>query len=197
MVFVKDPNSNGNAGWFGLGGGPPSDLVAFDLPFSLIRNERFNQPIFGCNNLEGDCLPLPGTDGPSHYKLSFQEGGVGTLLPLYWDLLNRNRRGSTAAPDGFDSFSREVASGEFVRRAYVDPNDPSTLFVASQPATPQSGHSQSREDYYRFGPPRPASSAGSVSSAPAGIIPTATNPDGPSAPPAPAGWSVVADSPGK
>jgi hypothetical protein len=72
MVFVKDPKTSGT-GWFNFGpywGGATGDsnFLAYDLPLSLIRTERFNQPIFGCNNIEGECLPLPGTDGCTHFK---------------------------------------------------------------------------------------------------------------------------------
>ena len=38
------------------------------------RREKFNQPIFGCNNIDGECSPLPGTDGVTKFKLSFMEG---------------------------------------------------------------------------------------------------------------------------
>eukprot|EP00960_Hanusia_phi_P048096 758766-Hanusia_phi.AAC.1 len=129
MVFVKDSNDTVNRGWFGLGPEHASDLIvkydnvdcetspdmctlplkAYDIPLSLLHKERFNQPIFGCNNIEAVCLPLPGTDGETHVKLSFYSGsyiflrcedmslrtflsgGVGTFLPLFFDLLNRNR----------------------------------------------------------------------------------------------------------
>jgi hypothetical protein len=34
-------------------------LVAFDFPLVYLRNDKLNQPIFGCNNLQGDwpCSP--------------------------------------------------------------------------------------------------------------------------------------------
>eukprot|EP00802_Teleaulax_amphioxeia_P021614 Tamp_21983.p1 GENE.Tamp_21983~~Tamp_21983.p1 ORF type:complete len:225 (-),score=15.57 Tamp_21983:214-888(-) len=150
MVFVKDPNSS--PGWFGLGGEAPSDMIAYDLPLSLVRNEKFNQPIFGCNNIEGVSLPLPGTPANTHFRLSFYEGGVGTFLPLFFDLLNRNRVGPAHAPTGMGSdFTSAVQSGRFMQAAYVDPNDPSTLFLTRQPAAPDA-NSLTREDYYRHGP---------------------------------------------
>ena len=30
-------------------------LVAFELPLAYIHSDKFNQPIFGANNLSGDC----------------------------------------------------------------------------------------------------------------------------------------------
>lgn len=182
MVFVKDPTSGNGTSWFGLGGEPPSDLMAYDLPLSLVRNEKFNQPIFGCNNVEGICLPLPGTPANTSFQLSFYEGGVGTFLPLFFDLLNRNRVGPVHAPNGLTGdFNSAVQSGRFTQAAYIDPNDPTTLYVTTQPAQPQP-HSLTREDYYRHGPsggaPSPAPSSGSSSSEPRRpvVIPTATVP---------------------
>ena len=29
-----------------------------DIPLVLIKNEKFNQPIFGCNNLTGECMSV-------------------------------------------------------------------------------------------------------------------------------------------
>ena len=29
-------------------------LAAFDLPLPFIKGDKFNQPIFGCNNLSGE-----------------------------------------------------------------------------------------------------------------------------------------------
>ena len=192
MVFVRDARAS--TGWFGLGGEAPSDLVAYDLPLSLVRSERFNQPIFGCNNVEGVCLPLPGTPADTHFRLSFYEGGVGTFLPLFFDLLNRNRHGPVHAPAGLDTgFASALASGRFMQvartppppsasvrarllclwawsivfpdpltahqhphsplaqAAYIDPNDPTTLYLPSaQPAQAQA-NSLTREEYYRHG----------------------------------------------
>ena len=126
MVFVRDARAS--TGWFGLGGEAPSDLVAYDLPLSLVRSERFNQPIFGCNNVEGVCLPLPGTPADTHFRLSFYEGGVGTFLPLFFDLLNRNRHGPVHAPAGLDTgFASALASGRFMQVALRLPPPASVL----------------------------------------------------------------------
>jgi WW domain-binding protein 2 len=72
MVFVaKTPDSSG--------------LEAFDIPLLYIRNDSFNQPIFGCNHLAGECWPVaadggPGGSLPPHkYKINFLEGGIGVL----------------------------------------------------------------------------------------------------------------------
>jgi len=178
MVFVKDPSAG--VGWFGMGGETPSDMITFDLPLSLVRNEKFNQPIFGCNNVEGVCLPLPGTPANTHFRLSFYEGGVGTFLPLFFDLLNRNRLGPVHSPSGLGGdFTSQLQSGRFMQAAYIDPNDPTTLYIQTQPAQAQA-NSLTREDYYRLGPNAcpPSPTPSSMSSEPRLniVIPTATAP---------------------
>ena len=57
MVFIKDSAS--------------ADFSAFDLPMANISNEKFNQPIFGANNMTGTvaavrppCSPLPCSPPP-------------------------------------------------------------------------------------------------------------------------------------
>jgi hypothetical protein len=88
MVFVaSNPDLN-------------SDFFSFDIPLSNVRDEAFNQPVFGCNNLSGTCLPLPGFSGSISWVVAFKSGGVGTLLPLLQDLLSRNRSGRPEAPAG-------------------------------------------------------------------------------------------------
>jgi hypothetical protein len=88
MVFVaSNPDVN-------------SDFSSFDIPLSNVRNEAFNQPVFGCNNLSGNCLPLPGFSGRISWVIAFKSGGVGHLLPLLQDLLIRNRTGRPEAPEG-------------------------------------------------------------------------------------------------
>lgn len=39
-------------------------LRAVDLPLVYVRGDRFNQPIFGCNNLSGECWPVRDDGGP-------------------------------------------------------------------------------------------------------------------------------------
>jgi hypothetical protein len=88
MVFVvSNPDIN-------------SDFCSFDIPLSNVRGEQFNQPIFGCNNLSGTCLPLPGFSGSISWIIAFKSGGVGRLLSVLQDLLVRNRSGRPEAPEG-------------------------------------------------------------------------------------------------
>jgi WW domain-binding protein 2 len=117
----------------------PSTRQALDLPLVYIRSDKFNQPFFGCNNLSGEVWPVRADGGPtgSHpplpYKLFFLEGGVGTFLPLYFTFVNaarqadRNRRNSAVALS-------QVQVQEHMQQAFVDPSDPTSLFL-TQPVT--------------------------------------------------------------
>ena len=40
-------------------------LHAFELPLAYLRGDKFNQPIFGCNNLSGECWPAVAGGGPA------------------------------------------------------------------------------------------------------------------------------------
>lgn len=97
------------------------------------------QPIFGCNNLSGECWPVCEGGGPTgrfpplKYKLFFLEGGVGTFLPLYFTFITsareaeRNQRGAgSAGPPKQPDLHAQM------NQAFVDPNDPTQLFL-SQP----------------------------------------------------------------
>lgn len=61
----------------------PSGLVGFDLPLVYLRKDKFNQPIFGANNLSGECWPAEPQGGPMGslppytFTLYFKEGGCG------------------------------------------------------------------------------------------------------------------------
>lgn len=113
---------------------------AFDLPLVYVRNDRFNQPIFGCNNLSGEVWPVcenGGPDGslpPHPYKLFFLEGGVGTFLPLYFHFItaareaDRNRRGQAGAAK-MAAQQQQTPVQEHMQQAFVDPNDPTSLFL--------------------------------------------------------------------
>ena len=67
---------------------------AFDIPIKLVRNERFNQPIFGANNMTGIVAPISevGLLVDTRWKLVFKEGGVGTFLPIFLRMMDQFRR---------------------------------------------------------------------------------------------------------
>jgi len=159
IVFVAEESSG--SGLLGtLFGASKANVLAFDLPLATLARESFNQPIFGANNLTGVSPPLPGSacDGADiHWCLSFQDGGVGTFLPIFFGLLAEMRSrleaersgaagaaagGSTDVPTAFAVAVPETAVAEVVRAAYVDPSDPTKLYVeAAGPRARRGGHS--------------------------------------------------------
>lgn len=80
-----------------------------------------------------------GTLPPHTFTLFFLEGGIGTFYPLYFTLAERakaafgspavagTRRGAFTDPNP-ESFAAQLAT-----RAFIDPNDPTTVYV-TQPA---------------------------------------------------------------
>jgi len=142
-------------------------LRAFDFPLQYVRGERFNQPIFGANNLSGECFRVEsgGSGRPLAFKFKFNSGGAGTFLPLFWGLMAyvRERAGSgsvsqapqapqapQAAPQRAPAAATAaVAAGagvapqpdELLQTAFVDPNDPSTVYVV-EPDPPPPGTAQ-------------------------------------------------------
>ncbi|CAL8463061.1 g2595 [Coccomyxa elongata] len=117
-----------------------SGLVAFELPFAYITGDKFKQPVFGCNNLAGKCWPaVPGggplgTLPPHNFVIYFKEGGVGTFLPLYFNFLEyvrvmQQRVHSNPAPCA--PVQPPQATQEMLSKAFVDPNDPSKVFLTS------------------------------------------------------------------
>uniref|UniRef100_A0A7S0RKJ1 Uncharacterized protein n=1 Tax=Chlamydomonas leiostraca TaxID=1034604 RepID=A0A7S0RKJ1_9CHLO len=123
----------------------PSGLRAFDLPLVYLRNDSLHQPIFFCNNIKGQVWPAvqgggPGGSLPPHdFKIIFKEGGIGTFWPLYYTLSVRAKNALEEAQAAHrrgpvDANPAPYAEG-LVQRAFVDPSDPTTVYLA-QPAVP-------------------------------------------------------------
>jgi hypothetical protein len=121
----------------------PSGLAGFDLPLVYVTKDKLNQPIFGCNNLAGQVWPAVEGGGPGgnlpphHWKVLFKEGGMGTFYPMYYALVDKARKTAAAAaaqpqwaPPSMEADKQAVQ--ELVHKAFVDPNDPSTIYL-SQP----------------------------------------------------------------
>uniref|UniRef100_A0A7S4BCM4 GRAM domain-containing protein n=2 Tax=Chrysotila carterae TaxID=13221 RepID=A0A7S4BCM4_CHRCT len=125
MIFVSDGRGSMNA---------------FDLPLATMRDEAFNQPIFGANNLTGTSAPLDGSSCHEDikWKLAFNEGGVGTFLPLFFRLLTEMRAMLSQQQSGTIPTATAIpvaTASEMLQAAYVDPNDPTKLYV-TQPDMP-------------------------------------------------------------
>jgi hypothetical protein len=111
-------------------------MLAFDVPLALMSGEKFQQPIFGANYIEGHVRPLYNLipcDG--RFKFWFMSGGTGTFLPLFYDLAKQVRRSRNRGPD--PRFVEAVSRGNLRNVAYVDPNDPTVIFVQQPPPAPQ------------------------------------------------------------
>ncbi|GIL86766.1 hypothetical protein Vretimale_15646 [Volvox reticuliferus] len=118
-----------------------SGLLAFDFPLCYIRNDKLNQPIFGCNNLSGQVWPAvehggPAGELPPHdFKIYFKEGGIGTFYHLYYTLAERAKKAFDEAQGrnrNNDANPPDYVT-DLVSRAFVDPHDPSTIYLAQQP----------------------------------------------------------------
>ena len=124
--------------------------LAFDLPLQSVSREAFRQPIFGANYLEGTCAPVPGRGlvNAVSFRLTFPAGGCGTFLRVFFQLMEQHRLAqelaaraqaqalAAPAPAAPSFFAPERASAWVAeQQAFVDPTDPSTLFLA-QPVFP-------------------------------------------------------------
>lgn len=89
-------------------------------------------PIFGSTYLKGSTPPnqnlLPGN---CHFKLWFKNGGCDTFIRLLSNLIkevrkyNRNMEVFTQSSGMYN----DMRNGNFNHQAFVDPNDPSQIFM--------------------------------------------------------------------
>jgi hypothetical protein len=144
IVFVSQPPVQ-------LGNGAPP-FVSFELPLRGLTAEKFNQPVFGANYLSGRaaCVPGMGLTGDASFSLTFNEGGAGTFLSLFFRALAESRLPAEQASAHATLRSTVIATGSFRELAVIDPNDPSIIYV-TQPAIPTAplaqgqGQGQGRE----------------------------------------------------
>ncbi|XP_044508691.1 UPF0664 stress-induced protein C29B12.11c-like [Mangifera indica] len=126
---------------------PVGNFVAFDMPLLYVHGEKFNQPIFYCNNISGLVEPVvPENEHRALYsthsfKILFKEGGCGTFVPLFFNLISSvrqyNQQINMAAEPRVDPLqAAQTPVEEMMRHAYVDPNDPTRIFL--QQPTPDS-----------------------------------------------------------
>ncbi|MEW5302031.1 MAG: hypothetical protein WDW36_004843 [Sanguina aurantia] len=121
----------------------PSGLSSFDIPLAYTRNDKLNQPIFGCNNLAGQVWPAVPGGGPSgslpphKWVVYFKEGGIGTFYPMYYTLAER-AKAAFEAQQRRDSQSQQGpaqlspgAAVNLASKAFIDPADPSTIYLTN------------------------------------------------------------------
>ena len=105
-----------------------SKFKAFDIPLAFVYGEKFEQPIFGSNYIVGKVKPLFNLlPGDTKFKLWFTEGGCGTFVPAFLNLTMSIKKNGYKGPDS--KLLNTVSSGNFCKTAYIDPNDPSVIYV--------------------------------------------------------------------
>lgn len=119
---------------------PQGDVTALDVPIQgILGDPEFKQPIFGANRLEGRVAPVPGRglDGGGGagvpWSVTFNNGGAGTLLRVFFTLIERHRTADHAARQAFLSAPR-ISAYLHSLLGLQDPNDPSVLYVSQPPA---------------------------------------------------------------
>ena len=123
---------------------PTPSSSAIELPLLYIADEKVSQPIFGANNLAGVCTPVdapPGSSERIKWKLSFTNGGMGTLVPLFYASIEylrttarRRQREEAPAP----AACQKATPPTFVQTALLDPNDPTKVYLTQPVDLPQS-----------------------------------------------------------
>ncbi|KAL3375828.1 hypothetical protein AABB24_002674 [Solanum stoloniferum] len=98
---------------------PVENFIAFDMPLVIPENE--NRALYSTHS----------------FKILFKEGGCGTFIPLFFNLIASVRRyhqqsREEARVDPLQAAQTPV--DEMMRHAYVDPNDPTRIFL-QQPST--------------------------------------------------------------
>ncbi|XP_028100176.1 uncharacterized protein LOC114299599 [Camellia sinensis] len=128
-------------------------LICNLLYFPLhIHDEKFNQPIFLCNNISRLVEPVIPDDqhralySTHAFKILFKERGLGrdscgTFVPLFFNLIKLvrqyNQQYASREEQRADPLqAAQTPVDEMMRHAYVDPNDPTIIFL--QQPTPES-----------------------------------------------------------
>ena len=106
-------------------------MYAFDFPLAYIRTERFHQPIFGANNLTANCFSTADDGGPNGARPPH-------ALTLYFQLVQQARDLNAAAPPppGVSPVAPTPAqTSQMVQTAYIDPNDPTQVYLVTGTGT--------------------------------------------------------------
>ena len=126
IVFVVEKKKSSRA-----------DFTSFEIPLVKLQEPKFEQPIFGANYLRGltreprepdSNEPSPLSGGPTAWSLTFNSGGCGTFLPLFFQRYQEVMQSQMSS-----QLTRAIVGGNLQNVAYIDPSDPSTLYI-SQPS---------------------------------------------------------------
>mmetsp|Transcript_32661 Transcript_32661/g.97012 ORF Transcript_32661/g.97012 Transcript_32661/m.97012 type:complete len:198 (+) Transcript_32661:82-675(+) len=116
------------------------DFKSFEIPLAKLEKPKFHQPIFGANYLSGNVHPLQPCEGgplagskPTSFYLTFYSGGCGTFLPCFYDIMARIQELE-------ESKEWDQLSGprKLDHMAFVDPGDPSVLYLSQPTPVPNS-----------------------------------------------------------
>ncbi|CAG9477458.1 unnamed protein product [Plasmodium vivax] len=117
LVFIKSERSRTNA-----------NFISVEFPLNLIEKPKFEQPVFGLNYLSGVVKPLvdhPNSlKSPCKWNIVFLNGQCSSFLNYFfkvYDAAKKNR------PLGaLSEFNEQFFSSS---NAYVDPSDPTFLYI--------------------------------------------------------------------
>jgi len=124
-----------------------SSFKSFDMPLMNLYDEKFEQPIFGANYLSLKVKPLFNLiPADAKVKIWFMSGGCQKFLDIFLQILPqiRKRRAQGADPGWIKDLTTGKLNSQF---AYVDPSDPTYVFV-TQPAFAQTQQNPQMNDYY-------------------------------------------------
>lgn len=123
IIFVAEKSSSQHGVFF----------EAFEIPLAHMTEEKFNQPIFGACSISGLVVSSDDADTKFAWKVIFDNGGTGVVLPVFLRLLEKRK-------------CQEVIDMTFVQsqnRAFVDPNDPTVIYIA-QPVKPRGANATTK-----------------------------------------------------
>jgi len=129
-----------------------NDFKSFQVLLATMEEPAFKQPAFGANYLTGLAFPSATDEAsallggvPARFNLTFNTGGCGTFLSIFYKLLKELKQANVG--------EREQAAsvGQLHSVAYVDPSDPSTLYLSQPAATPGSQEDTKIEVAYEPG----------------------------------------------
>lgn len=105
-------------------------LKAYELPLSMIINEKYCQPLLGTNYIMGDCFPMFGNNfGKVNFTLTFIHP-CGTFVTGLFLLLDSLRAHDNKSHD--KEITNAIRNNTFNLVFPVDKNDPSD-FIYDQP----------------------------------------------------------------
>ena len=118
---------------------PTQMIQAIEFPLLFIEQFDVKQPVLGANNLHGTCAIVSQPTSKLKWKVSFTNGGMGTMVPLFYATISYIRVASQRPQQQPMYHQQPPQEGKpqedvskpppFVVNAVVDPNDPTMVYV--------------------------------------------------------------------